>query len=82
MRRAKNSVDDVEVSALKAVHHLSQEIRPFLRKVLSPDDADCITQLQKGKQVISTASCYMSIYISRSAVFPNPVPRGSGTQNV
>lgn len=47
MCSAKNSVDDVEVSALKACHHLCQEIGPFLREVLPADDADGVTKLQK-----------------------------------
>lgn len=42
---SENAVDDVEVSALEAVHHLSQQVWPFLRKVLSADYADGITQL-------------------------------------
>lgn len=50
MCRAKNSIDDVEVPALKPIYHLGQEIRPFLREILSPEDADRITQLQREKQ--------------------------------
>ena len=42
---SEHSVNDVEVSALEAGHHLCQEVRPFLREVLSTDDADGITQL-------------------------------------
>lgn len=55
MSSAKNTVDDVEVSALKACHHLCEEIGPFLREVLPADDADRITKLPRKESVMSTA---------------------------
>lgn len=39
---AEHAVDDVEISALEACYHLGQEIRPLLREIFSPDDADSV----------------------------------------
>lgn len=44
---SQHAVDDVEVSAPEARHHLRQQVGPLLREVLSADDADGVAQLQE-----------------------------------
>lgn len=39
---AEHAIDDVEISTLEACYHLGQEIRPLLREIFSPDDADSV----------------------------------------
>lgn len=44
---AQDPVDDVEIPALEAIHHLCQQVWPLLGEVLPPNDTDGITQLQR-----------------------------------
>lgn len=39
----QDPVDDVEISALEAIHHLCQQVWPFLREVFPPNNTDGIT---------------------------------------
>ena len=45
MRRSQNTVDDVKIATLESAHHVLDEIRPFVGKILTPDDADRIAEL-------------------------------------
>lgn len=45
----KDSINNMEISTLKAIHHFCQQVRPFLREIFSTYDANSITQLEKEK---------------------------------
>ena len=39
----KDSVNNMEISTLKAIHHFRQQVRPFLREIFSANNANSIT---------------------------------------
>lgn len=43
--RSENTVDDVEVTVLHALHHANEKIRPLVWEVFTTDETDGITEL-------------------------------------